>query len=275
MSKDWVHRMSWGRAAGPTVLGLLLALNGCGTHSVSVPDYDGPSEFGISLRLTVNPDQLTADGFSTSLVQAVLRDQNGRPIAGRDVFFTVADANGRTADIGELRSPATGVGVGTGVRVRTDGNGAATVVYEAPARTDATANQSVIIAARPLGDDFAAAVYRTVRIELRSAEPRLFPQNPLGNTLPVCGFAVQGTGKSTCTATSCTIPLNTSVLFQSTARDPDGTIVRYFWSFGNGRTADHPDTSTSYSIAGTYTVNHVVTDNNGGQAACSATITAQ
>jgi len=83
-------------------------------------------------------------------------------------------------------------------------------------------------------------------------------------------------GKSSCTTpTSCTIPINTSVLFQSTSSDDDGTIVRYFWSFGNGKTADHPDVSTSYSIAGTYTVTHVVTDNNGGQAACQASITAQ
>jgi hypothetical protein len=155
----------------------------------------------------------------------------------------------------------------------------AAVVYEAPARTDATANQTVIVAVRPVGDDFGGAVYQTVRIELRAAESRLFPQNPAGDLPPICNFSVEVTGKSSCTAAGlapiCTVQINTSVLFQSTARDPDGTIVRYFWSFGNGRTADHPDVSTSYSIPGVYTVTHLVTDNGGMQAACAATITAK
>jgi hypothetical protein len=167
--------------------------------------------------------------------------------------------------------------VGTGIAVRTNAQGVASVVYEAPARTDATANQTVLVQARPVGTDANAALYREVRIELRSAEPRLFPVVP-GNTLPVCSFTVQAVGKSTCSGgpiPTCTVPINTSVLFQSTASDIDGTIIRYFWSFGNGKNGDNPDTSTSYSIAGTYTVRHLVTDNNGGQSACQTTITAQ
>jgi hypothetical protein len=256
-------------------IGLLVAYAGCGFDGVEVPELIGPSEQATSVTLTASPDIITADGFSTSLITATVFNQNGQPAAGRDIFFAVSDASGNFADIGELRSTATGVGVGTGLQVRTNAQGIAAVVYEAPARTDATANQFVRVSARPLGTDATSALYRTVAIELRSAESRLFPQNP-NNTKPVCGFTVQVTGKSTCTTpTTCTIPPNTSVLFQSTAFDPDpgGTIVRYFWSFGNGKTADHADVSTSYSIAGTYTVTHVVTDNNGGQDACAASIT--
>jgi hypothetical protein len=254
-------------------LAVLLALSGCGLDEIQVPELDGPSELGNALKLTATPDVITADGFSTSAIQGQLFGPNGEVIAGRDVFFFISDADGFAADIGELR---TSNGPGTGATVRTNAQGVAQVIYEAPARTDATANMTVLVNARPVGTDFEGQVYRTVRIELRAAEPRLFPQNPAGNTPPSCGFAVQVVGKSTCTsATSCTIPINTSVLFQSTSFDTDGTIVRYFWSFGNGRNADHPDTSTSYSIAGTYTVTHVVTDNNGGVSACQATITAQ
>ena len=158
--------------------------------------------------------------------------------------------------------------------MKTNAQGVAAVVYEAPARTDATANITVIVKARPVGTDANAANYREVRIELRSAESRLFPQG--GATTPVCNFTVQVTGKSSCSAANvCTIPINTSVLFQSTAADLDGVIVRYFWSFGNGKTADHVDVSTSYSIPGTYLVTHIVTDNNGGQQGCQTTITAQ
>ena len=34
---------------------------------------------------------LTADGYSTSVIQVTLRDQNGSPVAGRAVIFTVAN----------------------------------------------------------------------------------------------------------------------------------------------------------------------------------------
>jgi PKD domain len=258
------------------ILGLFVAHAGCGLDGVEVPELDGPSELALAVTLTASPDLMVADGFSTSLITATVRGPNGEPIAGREIFFSIADASGLFADIGELRSTTTGTGVGTGIAVRTNAQGVAAVVYEAPARTDATANQQVRVTARPAGTDASSALYRSVNIELRSAEPRLFPQNPAGNVLPTCDFAVQTTGKGVCTGpTSCTVQINTSVLFQSTASDEDGTIVRYFWSFGNGRTADHPDVSTSYSIPGTYTVIHLVTDNNGGQQGCSTTITAQ
>jgi len=256
-------------------VGLVVAYAGCGFNGVEVPQLVGPAEQATSVTLTASPDVIVADGFSTSLITATVFNQNGQPAAGRDIFFAISDASGTFADIGDLRSTVTGTGVGTGLQVRTNAQGIAAVVYEAPARTDATANQFVRVSARPVGTDATSALYRTVAIELRMAESRLFPPNP-NNLLPKCNFTVEVTGKSSCSSpTSCTIPINTSVLFQSTSFDPDGTIVRYFWSFGNGKTADHPDVSTSYSIPGTYTVTHLVTDNNGGQAACAATITAQ
>jgi hypothetical protein len=252
-----------------------MAHGGCGFDGVEIPELVGPAELATSIALTASPDLIEADGFSTSLVTATVRDQNGQPIAGRDIFFSIADSSGRAADLGTLRSTTTGVSVGTGITVKTNAQGVAAVVYEAPARTDATANQQIRVTARPAGTDASSALYRSVNIELRSAESRLFPQKP-DNELPTCNFTVQVTGKSTCTTpTSCTIPINTSVLFQSTSFDTDGTIVRYFWDFGNGTHADHPDTSTSYKLAGTYPVVHLVTDNNGGQAACTASITAK
>jgi len=263
-----------GRLRTMAGVGLLVAYAGCGFNGVEVPELVGPSELATSVSLTATPDVMVADGFSTSLVTATVRDQNGQAAAGRDILFAISDSKGNFADIGSLRSLTTGVDVGTGLQVRTNAQGVAAVVYEAPARTDATANQFVRVSARPLGTDAQSALYRSVEIELRSAESRLFPEVP-GNRPPTCGFAVQVTGKSSCGSTSCTVPINTSVLFQSTASDLDGFIVRYFWSFGNGKTADHADVSTSYSIAGTYLVTHVVTDNNGGQAACSTTIIAQ
>jgi hypothetical protein len=257
--------MRHGKGAGSRVafaVLLVLALNGCGLEEVEIPEIDGPSELGLALSMSANPDILTADGFSTSLIQVSVRDHSGRNVSGRDIFFGIADESGRDADIGTLRASGS-VGVGTGVVVRTNAQGVAQVVYEAPARTDATANQTVLVTARPVGTDANAARYRSVRIELRSAEPRLFPQNP-DNEDPDCDFAVQAPNG---------FRVNQSILFQSTSFDPDGTIVRYWWDFGNGtRGADHADVNTSYRFPDTYTVTHVVTDDDGAQAACAGTL---
>jgi hypothetical protein len=240
---------------------VILAAYGCTLDDVEIPELIGPSELGLSVTMTAQPDIVTADGFSTSLVQVTLRDQSGRPLAGREIFFALADESGRPADVGTLRATGDSVGVGTGLVVRTNAQGIAQVIYEAPPRTDATANQTILVTARPVGTDAAGAIYRSVRIELRSAEPRRFPENPL-NQDPDCDFVTEApSGFRT----------NQTILFQSTASDPDGTIVRYFWDLGNGRRADTPDTATSYRVPGTYTVSHVVTDDDGGQAACQGT----
>jgi hypothetical protein len=255
----------------------VLGLVGCGLDKLSVPDFVGPAELALSVKVTAVPDIITADGFSTSLVQATVRDQNGRGVSGKPVFFSITDAAGRPADIGILRT-ATGqaaIDVGTGVQIATDGQGIAQVAYVAPYRTDATANQSVLVTASPVGEDANARLERSVRIDLRSAEPRLFPQVP-GNKAPTCTFIVEATAKgANCSGTgTCTIPVGTGVNFQSTSSDDDGTIVRYEWFFGDGSAVQYyPDTVHVYKNTGTFTTTHRVTDNAGAQAACQATFT--
>jgi hypothetical protein len=253
------HAVRWSprwKVAG--LLCLTVALNGCGLDEIEIPDPVGPAGLGLNVRLTAQPDIITADGFSTSLVQAVVRDQNGRPVNGRELFFSITDDEGQAADIGSLRAGGGSFGVGTGVVVRTNGQGIAQAVYEAPARTDATANQRILVVARPVGTDATGAAFHSVGIELRSAEPRLFPENP-NNADPDCDFTVEAPFG---------FRRNVNILFQSTASDTDGTIVRYFWDFGNGRRADHPDVATAYQVSGDYTVVHIVTDDDGGQMGC-------
>jgi hypothetical protein len=274
------------------LLGALVAFQSCGLDDVDIPELDGPSTFANNITLRADPDLLVADGQSTALITATFYDVNGRPAANRQIFFTIADEDGRFAAIGSF---PTAEGPGFAVTVPTDGAGVARVTYQVPPRTDATADQTVLIAARPIGDDASAAVYRTVRIELRSAEPRLFPPNPT-NSGPTCRFVIEIPRGSSCSIVPTPPPAptptpsgaptpapsagptagvcrNAPVLVQTTSFDPDGTIVRYLWNFGNGRTGDSPDSITSYAAAGSYTITHTVTDDDGAIATCSQSVT--
>ena len=66
------------------------------------------------------------------------------------------------------------------------------------------------------------------------------------------------------TESATTVPTGTIVTFNaSTSYDPDGTIVNYFWDFGDGTNATGVTVDHSYSDNGIYTVALTVTDNDG------------
>lgn len=241
-----------------------LTLQGCGLDKVKVPEsLIGPSELGLSLQMVALPDVVVADGIQTSVIQAVLQDQNGKRVAGRGIVFTIQDETGQTAEIGQLTS-ATGARVYGSTTIVTNANGIAQVVYTTPERRDFTANARIRIGARPVGTDAQGASYWTVSLELRSAEPRRFPQVD-GNKAPTCNFNIAPNN-----------PINkegTVLRFFSTASDSDGYIVRYEWYFGDGTSSvggeGEIDIQHPYPNQGTYTVTHIVTDNVGAQASCN------
>jgi hypothetical protein len=264
-------------ARGPARAALVLALfvGGCGLDEVEIPELSGPSELGTALKLTANPDVITADGFSTSLIQVQAFDNNGGPLAGRAIILTLADGSGRFADIGTLNATSGTLLRAAEATVVTGGNGVANAVYTAPARTDFTADNFISIAARPVGTDATGIAYRFVKIELKSAEPRLFPPGA-GGSAPSCSFVVEAPqGSTTCSGPStCTVKVNTGVLFQSTSVDSDGFIVRYDWYWGDGSpNTTSPDSNHIFRSTGSFTVTHRVTDNGGLASACTATIT--
>jgi hypothetical protein len=252
------HRTQGGRGTALCLSALLaLSFGGCTTHEVSIPDLDGPAEQGFSISLSLSKDILVADGRDFAVVTATVRGPDGRVASNRDVFFAVADESGRFADIGVIVGSN---GPGTGATVRTNAQGVAQVLYEAPPRTDATGDQSVLVVARLVGSDANGATYRSVRIELRSAEPKLFPANP-DNVLPKCQFITEpGAGP---------FFTNQVIGFHSTSFDTDGTIIRYEWNFGDNTSGDAPDTAKVFSKPGTYAVTHTVTDDDGGQSSCT------
>ncbi|MFN7151219.1 MAG: PKD domain-containing protein, partial [Microthrixaceae bacterium] len=70
------------------------------------------------------------------------------------------------------------------------------------------------------------------------------------NTAPVAGFA------PSCAGLDCTFDSSSSV-------DPDGTIVSYAWTFGDGATSTDASPQHSYDQAGTYDVSLTVFDDRG------------
>jgi hypothetical protein len=255
---------------------MVLLMGGCGLDNVEVPDLDGPSTFGQAMQLTVTPDVVTADGFTTAFVQAELRDENGRLVANKDVFFAIADELGRFADIGTLFDLAGNQLGAPEAIIRTNGQGLAQLIYRTPPRTDATANQSILISARPVGTNFNGAFYRTVRLELRSAEPHSFPQvptcgvpgapaSPFCNRAPKCQFVVEAPDG---------FRAGRTILFQDSSFDLEGgTIIRFEWFFGDGTSPVYfPQTAHVFRFPGAYLVNHIVTDDDGAQDACGTTV---
>ncbi|CAD6492864.1 MAG: PKD domain protein [Candidatus Argoarchaeum ethanivorans] len=63
------------------------------------------------------------------------------------------------------------------------------------------------------------------------------------------------------------------VSFLSTgSEDPDGTIVSYNWTFGDGNTSEVANTTHTYATANAYTVMLTVTDNDGATDTTTVTI---
>ncbi|MBK5256107.1 MAG: hypothetical protein JJE39_08745 [Vicinamibacteria bacterium] len=249
------------------VLAFGLTLQGCGLDKVSKPEsLSGPSELGISLQMLAIPDIVVADGIQTSVIQAVVRDSSGKFVVGVPVAFTIQDELGRTAEIGTLTSAA-GTRVYGATSIATNGNGIAQVVYTTPERRDFTADSNIIVGARTVGTDANGAPITTLRIQIKSAEPRRFPQTTA--IAPTCSFVYAPNNPLT--------PAGSVLRFSSTSSVDGGFIVRYEWYFGDGTSAVGEEgiieKMNGYPFPGTFTITHIVTSNTGGQTSCTRTIT--
>ncbi|WP_445475508.1 S8 family serine peptidase [Methanococcoides methylutens] len=61
--------------------------------------------------------------------------------------------------------------------------------------------------------------------------------------------------------------------YGSGSADPDGTIVSYYWDFGDGNSSSDIDPTNTYGLAGDYTVTLTVTDDDGAMDAASTEVT--
>ncbi|MCE9519534.1 MAG: PKD domain-containing protein [Verrucomicrobia bacterium] len=92
------------------------------------------------------------------------------------------------------------------------------------------------------------------------------------------GTVVSSTGTPPVAVATSSTPLSgvapATVYFSSAgSADPDGSIVKYDWDFGDGTTSTLPNPAHVYTAAGTYTASLVVYDNTGLSASTSVTLT--
>jgi PKD repeat protein len=85
-------------------------------------------------------------------------------------------------------------------------------------------------------------------------------QAPPQNQAPVAGFT------SDCKDLSCKFKSDGS-------RDPDGKIIAWAWSFGDGATSAEPDPKHDYAAGGTYSVSLTVTDDGGASTGVTHAVT--
>ncbi len=71
------------------------------------------------------------------------------------------------------------------------------------------------------------------------------------------------TADFTYSSANITVIVNDPVQFTDTSKDNDGTIVSWFWNFGDGTTSTGRHPTYSYIKKGTYAVSLTVTDNDG------------
>lgn len=212
---------------------------GCTVSHTPAPPLQGPSELGLSLTITANPDVLSMDGASQSRINIEARDANGQLLPNKQLRVEIS-ANGQLVDFGSLNART----------VVTGSNGQATVIYTAP-----TAVQGAIptlqIVVTPAGTDTNAAFPTSRFIAIRLVPPGVIAGPP--------------------TASFTVTPPNpaafTDVLFDASGSKTSlgASIVTYSWDFGDGSSSTGPAVQVKhrFNSSATFRVALTVTDSNG------------
>jgi chitodextrinase len=225
-----------------------LAASACTLKNADAPPLSGPSEFGTSITIEVNPDILPTDGGSQARVTVTARDPNGEPLANRTLRAEIL-VDGVATDFGTLSARS----------VVTNAQGQATFVYTAPnVNGGSGAGGQVAIAVTPLGTDAASSVQRIAMIRLI----------PPGVVIGPAGLTPQFTMTPPAPA------LFDTVFFDATAStsSPINPIVSYRWDFADGQVLFGPQVSRSFSTLGEQPVRLTIFDALGRSASVTHTV---
>ncbi|MEO7191249.1 MAG: PKD domain-containing protein, partial [Vicinamibacterales bacterium] len=226
----------------------VVAVAGCSLDKQSAPPLAGPSELGLSLAITATPDIITQDGQSQAVLEIFARDASSQPIRGLTLRAETV-IGGQPTDIGTLSSKT----------ISTNSDGKAVLTYRSPTAPPPSQNTDTVVTVMvtPVSNNYAGSLPR--QVEIRLARPGIILP-PNGKPVPSFFF-------------SPTAPREEDDVFfdGSASVDPDGQIVSYTWTFGDGRSSSSssPTTRHHYDLAAVYSVVLTVTDDR-GQSASSA-----
>ena len=207
----------------------------CTLTDSAPPPLAGPSEMSLSLALAANPDVLSLDGSSQTLVTVEARDTNGQLAPNIPMRIQIL-ADGQVTDFGTLSART----------LVTGGNGRATFTYTAPTFVSGPI-PSLQLSVTPTGTDAAAHLNRVVTV-------RLVAPGTIG-TGPTPSFTVIPTSPAAFT----------DVRFDGSASTAGlgASITNYLWDFGDGATGTGVIATHQYNAIGNYLVRLTVTDSQG------------
>jgi len=209
---------------------------GCTLSDSEPPPLAGPSEMSLSLAITANPDVLSLDGSSQTLVTVDARDTNGQPAANVPLRVEII-ANGQSVDFGSISART----------LVTGSSGRASFTYTAPSFVTG-AIPDVQLAVTPTGSDASSHVRRVVEV-------RLVPPGVITGS-PIASFSF--------------LPANptafSDVRFNASASTGGlgAVVTNYVWDFGDNTSGTGVTPTHQYTVSGSYIVRLTVTDSNGG-----------
>jgi PKD repeat protein len=208
---------------------------GCTLANVEPPPLAGPSEMSLSITMTANPDVLSVDGSSQTLVSVEARDVNGQPAANVPLRVEIL-ADGELVDFGTISARTLVTGT----------NGRAQFTYTAPSVV-AGVIPNVQLSVTPTGTDAAAHIRRVISV-------RLVVPGSIG-VAPVPRF----------TFIPETPVAFADVRFDGSTSDAGigAVITSYSWDFGDGSTGTGQIATHQYSAAGSYIARLTVTNSTG------------
>ena len=216
------------------LLTLMLAV-GCTMADNQPPPLSGPSEMSLSLSLAANPDVLSLDGSSQTLVTIEARDENGQPASNVPLRIEII-ADGQHVDFGTLSART----------LVTGSNGRATFTYTAPSFV-AGAIPTLQLSVTPTSSDASAHIQRVVSVRL------VQPGGITGS--PVASF--------TYLPASPTAFANVRFDGSASTGGLGAVVTNWVWDFGDNTSGTGATATHQYSSPGSYVVRLTVTDSNG------------
>lgn len=231
---------------------MLLVLAGCTLKNQDPPALAGPSEFGTSLSMTASPDTIVQDGASQSVIAIVARDPNNQAVPNLSLRVDVVVNGAFANDFGRLSAR----------NITTGSDGRATVVYTAPPQPPDHNDPEVLVRiyVTPVGNNFDNAWSWSAAIRLVQPSTIYVPGSPTAQFVYTPSSPTRGQ----------------YVFFDgSLSADPDGYIVSYQWSYGDGESETGQTQDHDFVNPGSYNVTLTVTDNAGNRASTTRILNVQ